>query len=122
MIILNSELRVPVTGALQVVSFLDAGSVFDRVSNLSLGRIRGGAGFGVRYRSPVGPIRVDLGLQTGPAGVRRRAGAANRPACQHRPGLFESGASRFSPFDNTAGRSARRERDPRWPGRRRVYS
>ena len=63
MIVLNSELRVPVARALQVVGFLDAGNVFDRVSNLRLGRIRGGAGFGVRYLSPVGPIRVDLGFK-----------------------------------------------------------
>ena len=63
LIVLNSELRVPVTGTLQVVGFLDAGNVFDRVSNLSLSRIRGSAGFGVRYRSPVGPIRVDLGFK-----------------------------------------------------------
>ena len=63
LIVLNSELRVPVTEALQVVGFLDAGNVFDRVSSLRLGRIRGGAGFGVRYRSPVGPIRVDLGFK-----------------------------------------------------------
>jgi len=63
LIVLNFELRVPVTGALQVVSFLDAGNVFASVSNLRLGQIRGGAGFGVRYRSPVGPIRVDLGFK-----------------------------------------------------------
>ena len=63
LIVLNSELRVPVTGALQVVGFLDAGNVFDRVSNLRLGRIRGSGGFGVRYRSPVGPIRVDVGFK-----------------------------------------------------------
>ena len=63
LIVLNAELRVPVTGALQVVGFLDAGNVFDRVRNVDLSRIRGGAGFGVRYRSPVGPIRVDLGFK-----------------------------------------------------------
>ena len=63
LIVLNSELRVPVTRALQVVGFLDAGNVFDRVSNIRLGRIRGSAGFGIRYRSPVGPIRVDLGFK-----------------------------------------------------------
>ena len=63
MIILNGELRVPVTTDLGVVGFLDAGNVYDRVRNMSLGRIRGGAGFGVRYRSPVGPIRVDLGFK-----------------------------------------------------------
>ena len=63
MIVLNSELRVPVVRALQVVGFLDAGNVFDRVGSLRLGRIRGGAGFGVRILSPVGPIRVDLGFK-----------------------------------------------------------
>ena len=63
MIVLNSELRVPVFGPLQVVGFLDAGNVIDRVSNFDLGRIRGAAGFGVRYLSPLGPIRVDLGFK-----------------------------------------------------------
>ena len=63
LIVLNSELRVPVTGVLQVVGFLDVGNVFDRVSNLRLGGIRGSPGFGVRYRSPLGPIRVDLGFK-----------------------------------------------------------
>ena len=73
LVVLNSELRVPVSGALQVVGFLDAGNVFDRVSNLGLGRIRSGAGLGVRYRSPVGPIRVDLGFK-----LNRRTFAGNR--------------------------------------------
>ena len=63
MIVLNSELRVPVFGPLQVVGFLDAGNVIDRVSNFDLARIRGAAGFGVRYRSPLGPIRLDLGFK-----------------------------------------------------------
>ena len=62
MLVLNSELRVPVTGPLQVVGFVDAGNVFDRVSHLRLRSIRGAAGFGFRYRSPIGPIRVDLGF------------------------------------------------------------
>ncbi|MBM63402.1 MAG: hypothetical protein CL484_10695 [Acidobacteria bacterium] len=62
MIVLNSELRVPVTEPLQVVGFVDAGNVFDRVSHVRLGRLRGAAGFGVRYGSPIGPIRVDLGF------------------------------------------------------------
>ena len=54
---------MPVTRDLGVVGFLDGGNVYDHVSNISLGRIRGGIGFGVRYRSPVGPIRVDLGFK-----------------------------------------------------------
>ena len=63
MLVLNSEIRFPVWGNLGAVAFLDAGNVFDRVASLDLGRIRGGAGFGIRYRSPIGPIRVDLGFK-----------------------------------------------------------
>ena len=62
-LIFNAELRAPVTRRIGVVLFLDAGNVYDRVGNISLARIRGGAGFGVRYQSPVGPIRVDLGFK-----------------------------------------------------------
>jgi len=62
-VVFNAELRARVTRAIDVVGFLDAGNVYDKVSNFSLARIRGGAGFGVRYRSPVGPIRVDLGFK-----------------------------------------------------------
>ena len=63
MIVLNSELRMPVFGPLHVVGFLDAGNVLDRVGNFDLAGIRGAAGFGVRYRSPIGPIRIDLGFK-----------------------------------------------------------
>ena len=62
-IILNGELRVPVTRDLGLVGFVDAGNVYDLVSNISLGQVRGGIGFGVRYGSPFGPIRVDLGFK-----------------------------------------------------------
>ena len=62
-LIVNGELRARVTSAIDVVGFLDGGNVYDRVANMSLTRIRGGVGFGVRYRSPLGPIRVDLGFK-----------------------------------------------------------
>ena len=62
-LIFNAELRTRVTRTIDLVGFLDAGNVFNRVSTVSLSRIRGGVGFGVRYRSPVGPIRVDLGFK-----------------------------------------------------------
>ena len=65
MILLNSELRFRLTGAFGLVTFLDAGNVYDRVQHMSLARIRGGAGFGVRYASPIGPIAVDLGFKLG---------------------------------------------------------
>jgi outer membrane protein assembly complex protein YaeT len=63
-VILNGELRVPVRGGLSVVGFLDSGNVFQRVSQLSLPEMRNAVGFGVRYQSPFGPLRVDLGFKT----------------------------------------------------------
>jgi outer membrane translocation and assembly module TamA len=62
-IIFNSELRIRVTPAIGVVTFVDAGNVYDRVEHVSLGRIRSGAGFGVRYNSPVGPLGFDIGFK-----------------------------------------------------------
>ncbi len=64
-IIFNSELRIRVTPAIGVVTFLDAGNVYDRVEHVILGRIRSGAGFGVRYNSPVGPLGFDIGFKLG---------------------------------------------------------
>ena len=43
-------------------AFIDAGNVYPLASDISLTRLRTAAGFGVRYRSPVGPIRVDWGF------------------------------------------------------------
>lgn len=62
-IILNGELRASVTGPLQGVVFLDAGNVFPQAGDLDITDLRASAGFGVRYRSPVGPIRIDLGFK-----------------------------------------------------------
>jgi len=62
-VILNGEMRVGVVGPLQAVGFVDAGNVVARASELSLVDLRTAAGFGIRYRSPVGPIRLDLGFK-----------------------------------------------------------
>jgi outer membrane protein assembly factor BamA len=69
-VIANAELRFPVTRTLGGVVFLDAGNVFARVVDLDLGRIRGAAGFGVRYKSPIGPLRFDLGFKLDPQTLR----------------------------------------------------
>jgi outer membrane protein assembly factor BamA len=65
-IVLNAELRRSLTrisDKLAVVAFLDGGNVFPSVTDLDLGRIRGGTGFGVRYDSPFGPLRLDVGFK-----------------------------------------------------------
>jgi outer membrane translocation and assembly module TamA len=36
------------------------------VRNMDVTELRAAAGFGVRYRSPVGPVRIDLGFNLDP--------------------------------------------------------
>jgi outer membrane protein assembly complex protein YaeT len=74
LLIFNAELRIPVRGSLGLVTFVDTGNVFLHVDDMRIGELRGAFGFGIRYRSPVGPIRVDLGVKmdrrTLPTGAR----------------------------------------------------
>jgi len=65
-IVFNSEVRVNLFGQFQGAAFVDAGNVFPRASEFSVTDLRPAAGFGVMYRSPVGPIRVDLGFNLQP--------------------------------------------------------
>jgi len=77
LVVLNGELRIPVRGSLGAVTFVDAGNVFLHVNDIKLTQLRAAAGFGLRYRSPIGPIRVDLGFNLDrrmlPNGNRERA-------------------------------------------------
>ena len=63
LMIVNGELRVPVDRGLGVVGFVDTGNVFARTDDISLGEFRTAVGFGLRYKSPIGPIRIDLGFK-----------------------------------------------------------
>ena len=71
LVIFNAELRAPVAGGLGVVGFLDSGNIFARVADIDFGEMRSAIGGGVRYKSPFGPIRFDLGFKVG-----RQAGEA----------------------------------------------
>lgn len=61
--VFQAELRVSILGTrAELVGFMDAGNIFRLASDFDLTNLRPAAGFGGRYRSPVGPIRVDLGF------------------------------------------------------------
>ncbi len=66
LVILNAELRVPVRGGLGVVGFVDTGNVFAFARDIDLGEFRTAVGFGIRYKSPVGPLRIDIGFKIRP--------------------------------------------------------
>ena len=65
------EIRRDVWGDFQAVAFVDAGAIgFQETPNLN--NLRYGAGFGVRYKLPFGPIRADIAFP-----LERRDGDAN---------------------------------------------
>lgn len=65
LVLANLELRVPVWRDLGAAVFLDGGNVFERTSQIDVAELRGSTGFGIRYRSPIGPLRFDVGFKLG---------------------------------------------------------
>jgi len=62
--ILNSEFRIPVPikKGLGLVGFYDGGNVFEHVGFRDFGsNYTNSVGVGLRYATPIGPVRVDLG-------------------------------------------------------------
>ncbi len=57
----GAELRYDVTRSFQVATFLDLGNVYPEVQDLSIADLRKSVGLGVRYLTPIGPIRLDYG-------------------------------------------------------------
>ena len=79
LVILNSELRFPlgismpiVGGALGGAAFYDGGNVYSAVRfSDTFSDFTHTVGFGLRYKTPVGPVRVDIGhLLNAPPGVK----------------------------------------------------
>lgn len=59
------EFRAPIgEGAFEAATFVDVGQVWSENERIDLGDLQVTPGIGIRYRSPVGPIRVDLGYRT----------------------------------------------------------
>jgi outer membrane protein insertion porin family len=66
--ILNSELRFPthLMDKLGAVVFYDGGNVFQSLGLGDIGNYSNSVGFGLRYSTPVGPVRVDIGRNLNP--------------------------------------------------------
>ncbi|MGE0450409.1 MAG: outer membrane protein assembly factor BamA [Vicinamibacterales bacterium] len=66
MLAFSSELRYSTAGNLGAVAFLDGGNVWAGDWQLHLDDLRYAIGTGLRYTTPVGPIRLDIGYQLNP--------------------------------------------------------
>ena len=61
LLLFNLEYRFPLFGAVGGTVFYDAGNVWADWRDMDPGDLKGGAGVGVRYLSPIGPLRLDIG-------------------------------------------------------------
>ena len=57
----NFEWRFPIAGPVGGTLFTDVGQVWREWGEFDAGELRWGAGVGVRYLSPIGPIRLEIG-------------------------------------------------------------
>jgi outer membrane protein assembly complex protein YaeT len=64
--LLSTEIRVPVWGDLSAVAFLDAGNVWTKAWDFNFNDLRYNVGPGIRYDTPIGPLRIDIGYQLNP--------------------------------------------------------
>ena len=70
--ILNLEWRFPIWRWFAGALFVDSGTVTPEISDLNLGAFKTGAGGGLRIKTPVGPIRFDVGYALQPVSGESR--------------------------------------------------
>lgn len=61
LLLVNVDLRFPLFGALGGTLFYDTGNVWADWRDLDPSELRDGAGVGLRYLSPIGPLRFEIG-------------------------------------------------------------
>ena len=64
LVILNQEARFPIYRWVHGVAFVDAGHIFGKGEKFSWGDLNVGYGIGLRFDTPVGMFRVDIGIPT----------------------------------------------------------
>jgi outer membrane protein assembly factor BamA len=64
--VFNVEYTFPLFGELQGAVFVDAGNLLPEVEDVGLRDMRYGLGLGLRYALPIGPLRIDYGVNPDP--------------------------------------------------------
>ena len=66
---LSNELRLQVSGPFSIATFADMGDVSPNTADIRLSHLHLSVGLGMRYDTPVGPIRLDVGYRVQPLQV-----------------------------------------------------
>lgn len=61
LVVVNAEIRRAIYRQISLVGFYDGGNVFSRVSDINFKNFSHTVGAGVRFKTPLGPFRLDLG-------------------------------------------------------------
>ncbi|MDB6175254.1 MAG: Surface antigen [Chthoniobacteraceae bacterium] len=64
--VFNAEVTFPIVKALQGAVFVDAGNVIGKSADAGLQEMRYAIGLGLRYKLPIGPLRLDYGVNPNP--------------------------------------------------------
>ena len=74
-VLFNFEMTFPILSKMENLfgtAFFDTGNVFERRKQVSFNNFQNAVGFGLRYRTPLGPIRFELGWNlSAPPGERK---------------------------------------------------
>ncbi len=63
MVVLNEEFRFLPSKSLGFVLFFDHGNVWESYKQIGLSQLKSSAGIGLRYNTPIGPLRLDWGYK-----------------------------------------------------------
>jgi outer membrane protein assembly factor BamA len=66
LLLANLELRFPVAGPIGGTLFVDGGNVWREYREIDTSQLKWGVGAGVRYLSPIGPLRAEIGWKLDP--------------------------------------------------------
>ena len=61
-LVFNAEYRLPLAKNFQAVLFTDWGQAWDYEESINLADLKFGKGIGIRFDTPIGPIRLDYGI------------------------------------------------------------
>jgi outer membrane protein assembly complex protein YaeT len=80
----SSELRIPIKGKFGAAAFLDFGNVWSDAWEFDVKDLRYAVGPGIRYETPIGPARFDVGFQLNPIeGLLVKGAEQKRPLRMH---------------------------------------